>query len=78
MRNAIKDTVSVLNLPHEHFSTKSLRTGLNTHVIPNGMGMEDIMVRGGWIKESDVPGKLHVRNMKSMKAITLSSSFERV
>ena len=46
-KNAIKDVVSTMGLPAEHFSTKSLQSGFGTHAVANGMSTNDMNVRGG-------------------------------
>lgn len=74
VRNAIKDAVSTMGLPAKHFSTKSLRSGFGTHAVANGMNIQDMKVRGGWVKDSDIPEKYYVRNMNSIGALALSSS----
>ena len=74
VRNAIKEAVSGMGLPPKHFSTKSLRSGFGTHAVANGMDMEDMKVRGGWVKDSDVPVKYYIRSMNSKGALAMSSS----
>lgn len=74
VRNAIKSAVKGVGLPPKHFSTKSLRSGFGTHAIANGMDVQEMKVRGGWVKDSDVPERFYVRNMNSRGALALSSS----
>jgi hypothetical protein len=72
VRNAIKSAVENFGLPTNHFSTKSLRSSFGTHAMANGMGIEEMKVRGGWVKDSDVPERFYVRNMNSRGALALS------
>ena len=74
VRVAIKEAVSSIGLPAKNFSTKSLRSGFGTHAVANGMDMNEMKVRGGWVKDSDVPNKYYVRNMNSKGALALSTS----
>ena len=74
VRAAIKEAVSSMGLPAKYFSTKSLRSGSGTHAVANGMDMNQMKVRGGWVKDSDVPDKYYVRNMNSTGALALSTS----
>lgn len=74
VRTAIKSAVKGVGLPPKHFSTKSLRSGFGTHAVANGMGVEEMKVRGGWVKDSDVPERFYVRNMNSRGALALSCS----
>ena len=71
VRVAIKAAASFAGLPPKHFSTKSLRSGFGTHAMAYGMSSNDMKVRGGWVKESDVPEKYSVRNMNSKGALAL-------
>ena len=46
VRPAIKEAVSEMGLPSEHFSTKSLRSGFSTHASANGMSGVEVNNRG--------------------------------
>lgn len=74
VRKAIKESVGSMGLPSKNFSTKSLRSGFGTHAIANGMDMNDMKVRGGWVKDSDVPMKYYISSMNSKGALAVSSS----
>ena len=74
VRAAIKEAVGSIGLPARNFSIKSLRSGFGTHAVANGMDMNQMKVRGGWVKDSDVPDKYYVRNMNSTGALALSTS----
>ena len=71
VRAAIKEAVSSIGLPAKNFSTKSLRSGFGTHAVANGMDISHMKVRGGWVKDSDVPDKYYVTNMNSRGALAL-------
>ena len=71
VRAAIKEAVSSIGLPAKNFSTKSLRSGFGTHAVANGMDISHMKVRGGWVKDSDVPDKYYVTNMNSKGALAL-------
>lgn len=74
VRTAIKIAVRGANLPAKNFSTKSLRSGFGTHVMANGMGADEMKLRGGWAANSDVPNNHYVRHMHSRGALALSTS----
>ena len=74
VRAAIKEAVSSMGLPAKYFSTKSLRSGFGAHAVANGIDMNQMKVRGGWVKDSDVPDKYYVRNMNSTGALAFSTS----
>lgn len=74
VRNAIKEAVSGLGLPSEHFSTKSLRSGFSTHASANGMSGVDVNRRGGWVEGSNVPGQHYIRQMQTRGAFALPRS----
>jgi hypothetical protein len=74
VRNAIKEAVSGMGLPSEHFSTKSLRSGFSTHASANGMSGEDVNRRGGWVEGSHVPGQHYIRQMQTRGAFALPRS----
>lgn len=74
VRTAIKEAVTEMGLPSEHFSTKSLRSGFSTHASANGMSGVEVNNRGGWVEGSKVPGQHYIRQMQSRGAFALPKS----
>lgn len=61
-------------LPAKNFSTKSLKSGFGTHVTANGMGVDEMKARGGWVKISGVPESHYIRHIHSRGALALPVS----
>lgn len=57
VRDAIKSIARSLCLPEKLFSTKSLRSGLSSHMNAMGRSEEDIHSAGGWVEGSRVVKK---------------------
>jgi hypothetical protein len=72
VRYAIKNAVSRMGLPKEHFSTKSLRSGFSKHASANGMTGAEVYRRGGWVEGSTVPKQFYTRQMQSRGAVCIA------